>query len=217
MDTLLKQFDSFLKRSMFPSSVLILILLLFSYDKIDIYKNKVSTLVETNYFFIILFMMIILLIALSFLMSILTQIFFDNMMKRNFNSYLLYQHENYILDTLRDKSINKLKQENNEFNDIELTDFFLYQILGRKLQFLKYKTNTKRYVDETKSAGSIFIAFIIALIIQIVINFSIYNLFFGFVLIIFTYFLAREYIKSKYRSRAIRIYTNYLIGDNNPV
>lgn len=214
MDTLLKQFDSFLKRSMLPSSVLVLILILFAYKDNSLKDFFIGyiNIINDNYFLI--FMTFILFIAISFIMKVLTQIFFDNMLKRNFNSIFLYFHENEILMILRKKSIEKLQKENTEFDEIELTDFFLYQVLGRKLQFLEHKTDTKRYIDDTKSAGSIFIAIIIALLIQIILNFGLLYCLIGILLIIATYFLAIEYIKSKYRSRAIRIYTNYLIGDN---
>ena len=214
MDTLLKQFDSFLKRSMLPSSVLVLILILFAYKDNSLKDFFIGyiNIINDNYFLI--FMTFILFIAISFIMKVLTQIFFDNMLKRDFNSIFLYFHENEILMILRKKSIEKLQKENTEFDEIELTDFFLYQVLGRKLQFLEHKTDTKRYIDDTKSAGSIFIAIIIALLIQIILNFGLLYCLIGILLILATYFLAIEYIKSKYRSRAIRIYTNYLIGDN---
>lgn len=214
MDTLLKQFDSFLKRSMLPSSVLVLILILFAYKDNSLKDFFIGyiNIINDNYFLI--FMTFILFIAISFIMKVLTQICFDNMLKRDFNSIFLYFHENEILMILRKKSIEKLQKENTEFDEIELTDFFLYQVLGRKLQFLEHKTDTKRYIDDTKSAGSIFIAIIIALLIQIILNFGLLYCLIGILLILATYFLAIEYIKSKYRSRAIRIYTNYLIGDN---
>lgn len=216
METLLKQFDSFLKRSMLPSSVLIVILLLFSLivfseEKITVYKSTVLEYIKDIDVFILSFLLIVLLTAISFIMSILTQIIFDNTMKKNFNSRLFYKHENALLDTLRIKSIIKLNKESNLFNDIELTDYFLYQVLGRKLQFLEYPTKTTRYIDEIKSSGSIFISFMISFVLKIIFDFSWVHLFIGIFLIISTYFLARGYIKSKYRSRAIRIYTNYLI------
>jgi uncharacterized membrane protein YhaH (DUF805 family) len=221
METLLKQFDSFLKRSMLPSSVLISILMLFSYREsenfnsfIESYQSKID-IIQGEY--LLVFLLFILLIAISFVMKILTQILFDNMLKQNFKSHLLYFHENHMLLVLRLRSIEKLKQENHEFDEIEMTDFFLYQVIGRKLQFLEHPTNTKRYIDDTKSAGSIFIAFLITifiiaikLLIQNEILYSLITILF----MLFTWVIAIEYIKSKYRSRAIRIYTNYLIGNN---
>ena len=209
METLLKQFDSFLKRSMLPSSVLILFLVIFFYNQvIDILGNFSS--ISENYLFIAIFLGIIFLIAVSFIISIIVQMIFDNTLKKNFNSSLLYPHENIRLIKLRNRAISKLKKESENFDDMELNDYFLYQVLGRKLKFLEYSTSTTRYIDETKSAGSIYIAISTALIIQSFINFLIIYPF----TIIGLYFFIRSYIKSKYRSRAIRIYTNYLIWDN---
>jgi hypothetical protein len=189
--------------------------MVFSQKEIIIYKSTILEYIKDIDTFIIFFLLIVLLLAISFTMSIFTQVFFDNTMKKNFNGYLFYKHENALLDTLRAKSIIKLNKESDIFNEIELTDYFLYQVIGRKLQFLEQLTKTTRYIDEIKSSGSIFIAFIFASGIQIKIDFSKSSLFIGLLLIVSIYFLAKDYIKSKYRSRAIRIYTNYLIGENN--
>ena len=100
------------------------------------------------------------------------------------------------------------------FNNIELTDYTLYQILGRKLQFLTKPTPTKRYIDEIKASESIFLAFIISMTIHLFFsNLSIIYFILNLLLIIFIIRVAFEYIKSKYRSRSIRIYTNFLIGE----
>ncbi|CAA6807962.1 MAG: Unknown protein [uncultured Sulfurovum sp.] len=217
METLLKQFDSFLKRAILPISVLVSVLLLFQYKEC-LNTNKKNCLEQyihnpNNEDYLLILFIIILVIALSFIMKILIQLFFDNFLKKNFNSFIFYCNENYTLKVLRLKSIQKLKKENHAFNDIEMTDFLLYQVIGRKLQFVEHPTNTKRYIDDAKSAGSIFIAIIIAIIIKS----YLYESYWGLFLIPFMYFIALEYIISKYRSRAIRMYTNYLIGENYPI
>jgi len=65
-----------------------------------------------------------------------------------------------------------------------------------------------------KSSGSIFIAFKMAIIIRLIIDFNLINLIGSIIGIAIIYFFAIEYLLSKYRSRNIRMYINYLIGDN---
>ena len=213
METLLKQFDSFIKRSMLPSSLLVLMLLLFSYDKLFNFLDSLSHYLNQDYAFILILLFFVLLIAISLVMTIVTQLVFDNTVKDNFESFLIYKNENRLLQQLREKSIEKLQQETDVFNDIELTDYTLYQILGRKLQFFKKSTSTKRYIDEIKASESIFLALIISILIHLFSNFSLVNLIISSFGIILTIGITYEYIKSKYRSRAIRIYTNFLIGE----
>jgi len=211
METLLKQFDSFLKRSMLPSSVLIVVTLLLTHENLAKYQEDFAKLVDENNIYIVYFLILVSLVAISFIMSILTQIIFDNTMKKNFNAFLFYKNENQLLEQLRAKSIAKLNKESKEFEGIELTDSFLYQVIGRKLQFLKKPTPTTRYIDETKSTGSIAISIMLALFWQVIQEYSCLNILF----IITIYAIARAYILAKYRSRAIRIYTNYIISDDN--
>ena len=211
METLIKTFDSFLKRSMLPSSVLIIVILLLTHENFSNYQTNFTQLVDKNNIYIVYFLILVSLVAISFIMSILTQIIFDNTMKKNFNAFLFYKNENRLLEQLRSKSIAKLNEDSKDFEGIELTDSFLYQVIGRKLQFFKKPTPTTRYIDETKSTGSIAISIMLALLWQVIQECSCLSI----PLIIAIYMVARSYILSKYRSRAIRIYTNYLIWDNN--
>ena len=111
-------------------------------------------------------------------------------------------------------------------NKTESTDNLLYQILGKKAQKKGKNLQTTRYVDDAKSIGIFFISLMIILII-ITLNiitsndhtnistilkvFSIGSLFLS---LYYIYYLGQELIRSKYRSRAIRIYTNYLEEEN---
>jgi len=210
---LLKTFESFFKRSVLPSSVLLLFLFISNKADITIFFQKINPILELEYgTYILTLMIIISLITLSFLMSILTQIVFDNTMKKNFNSLFLYN--NTTLNNLRDKVITKLQQEENDkFENIEHTDYFLYQVIGRKLESFSIKTDTRRYIDDIKSSGIIFLSFILTILLKIITHFDIIYFLFEILLILTTWFIAWEYLKSKYRSRAIRIYINYLIGD----
>jgi len=222
MDTLVKQFESFLKRSMLPASFLLLLLFAFSLkdEKINTFFKNFNLFSKANEkLYLTILIGLILLISLSYILSIFTQYIFDNRMKKNFNSILFYKNENETLNILRKKTISKLQKENSEFKELNYTDYLLYQIIGRKLQFLKYPTSTKRYIDEIKSAGSIFISILISLLIFTIIHSldNCYMLFLGFLVMGIIYFIAIEYLLLKYRSRAIRIYINYLIGDNKSI
>jgi len=219
METLLNKFESFIKRSMLPASVLLLFLSLLALKDETLSKliNNFN-LLENQNFYSTIAIILILLISLSYIIAILTQFAFDNHLKKNFNSILFYKNENHTLNLLREKTILKLEQETNEFEAIEYTDYLLYQIIGRKLQFLKYPTNTKRYINDIKSSGSIFISMLILLFLEVIIHIQRIGLvLIGLIIMGGIFFIAKEYLLSKYRSRSIRIYTNYLLGDNNPI
>ena len=215
METLLKQFGGFIKRSMLPASVLLLFLSFFAYRDEKLISNfdKLHSLSENN-IYLEGFIIFTLLISLSFFMAILTQLLFDNLMKEDFNPLLpIYKHESHLLNQLREKTIKQLQEENPEFQDLKHTDFLLYQVIGRKLQFYSYKTDTRRYIDEIKSGGSIFIAILIAFLIELTTLESWIYIMLGIFLILIIFTIALEYILSKYRSRNIRMYINYIIGD----
>jgi len=205
ISTLLKIFDSFFKRAILPSIMLLAFLyILQTYNtKIDILLPSIE---EKNY--LLLFMLSI---TLSYIMSILTQSIFDNHLKNNFYGRFFYTSENRTLDLLREKVINKLKKENDIFEDIEYSDYFLYQVIGRKLAFIKPETKTTRYMDEIKSAGIIFLSIIITIFVVMITYHSFMNVIIELLLIGLIFIFSFDYIKSKYRSRAIRIYINYLI------
>ena len=101
--------------------------------------------------------------------------------------------------------------ENDIFEDIENSDYFLYQVIGRKLAFIKPETKTTRYMDEIKSAGIIFLSIIITIFVVMITYHSFMNVIIELLLIGLIFIFSFDYIKSKYRSRAIRIYINYLI------
>ena len=208
MNKLIEIFTQFLKRSILPSSTFVILLTIIFYDKINELLKNFSFIADKPMYLSIVSGFF--LISISYIITIINQIIFDNTIKKNFNSLFLYPSDNKLLNKLRNKSIEKLKKETSEFNDIDLNDFTLYQIIGRKLQFFKHKTNTSRYIDEIKSAESIYTS--IALILIIYLFFIKLNIWY-FLLIVILYFLFRSYIVSKFRFRNIRMYINYLIGD----
>jgi len=207
ISTILKMFESFFKRAILPSFMLLSFLCI-----LQIYNEKINILpkiIADNY--ILLFMLSI---VLSFIMSILTQSVFDNNITKNFNSKIFYKSANDTLDLLREKVTDKFKKKNSTFNNIEeYSDYFLYQVIGRELAFIKPETKTTRYVDEIKSAGIVFLSIVITIFIVMITYHSVIYIIIELASIGFILMFAFDYIKAKYRSRAIRMYVNYLIGD----
>ncbi len=204
----LEYFESFIRRTLLPSSSFIMFYMLY-----DFYLNDKSLLnfLDKEHTSVIIGMLIMLLIGLSYLLSILHQLVYDNLLKNNYNAYLGRKKENLQLNTLRSKIIKKLN-----ISDI-YNDYYLYQILGQKKEGSEVNIDTKRYVDETKTIGIFFISLIIVLIFTIV-KISSNSTFMDCVtsciitilVISIVYFIGRDLIISKYRSRAIRLYINYL-------
>lgn len=217
----LDKFEEFIKRAMMPSVVFFVMFigmyLLFNYTQNPNNFKTITTQLESilsnlisnlNIGTFVLFF--ILLVALSHILAVLTQLVFDNNIKENYEPEIFKNSELKNLKLLRKEVKEKIKKESPEFKDIDLTDFMLYQIISRKLRYLNEKTPTHRYVDDAKASGIVFISIIISFFI----NTSIYfNLTIAISISILTWFVGFTYIKSKYRSRALRIYTNYLIGE----
>jgi hypothetical protein len=152
---------------------------------------------------------IILFIGWSIIMSILTQVIFDSFIKYNYESNI-YTITSDNLTQLRQKVINQLAKENEIFSNIEQSDYFLYQVISRKISFFEPDTKTNNYVNEAKIGGILFLSIMTAIII----NIFLFDSSFWLLLVLMPiYFFGHEFIKSRYRARAIRIYINYLIGD----
>jgi len=208
ISTLLKMFESFFKRAILPSIILL------SYIYIlQMYNTKIDILptIDTNNY-MLLFMLSI---SLGFVMSIFTQSIFDNNFTKNFNGKFFYKSDNKTLELLREKVIEKLKNENSIFENIICNDYFLYQVIGRELSFIKPETKTTRYMDEIKSAGIVFLSIVIVIALSMIKYHSFIHIIVELVSIVFVLMFAFDYIKAKYRSRAIRMYVNYLMGDKS--
>lgn len=157
----------------------------------------------------ILFIILIIILSTNYILKFLGQILFDNFIKVKFDSILPFckkEQEDFL--ALRKKVIDKLSIEYDKiFDDFKDNDQILYQIMGNILPNIA----TQRYVSDAKEAGIIVISAMLSLlwygwlndclIIAIVISFIIYLIGFFF-------------IKAKYRSRAYRLYINYLLMEN---
>jgi len=195
MEALFKQFDNFIKRSFIPSTTFIMFFLLF-----DILLNEelfLKFLREEHSTMIILITLLIF-ISFSNLLSIINQYIYDDKIKGDYNGKYCFTHNNIELIRLRFKIKTQLQKNN-------LKDYSIYQIIGKAFK-------TERYVDEAKSIGITFLSILLVSLLSIIQISIIYNKYWAFLLILIPiiYLIGFELIKSRYRSRAIRIYTNYL-------
>ncbi|MEA1956045.1 MAG: hypothetical protein U9N02_06085 [Campylobacterota bacterium] len=230
----LEKFESFIRRAMMPSIVFFIIfgvvLSVFLYTRKELYIDSLSVLIDKAFgieFTLTTFtIFFIFLIGLSHILSMLTQMFFDNNIKEKYNTifpFVYKKQENKELNNLRSRVIEKLKKDNVIFNEngcnnqlqknLEASDVLLYQIVGRKLAYFEKGTSTNRYVDDTKASGIIFISFIISVIFISAFICEWYVVLFLLIVMKCIHIIGLEHIKTKYRSRAIRIYVNYLIDE----
>ena len=207
IEKILDKFESFLKRAFLPSMVFYFFIIVFSlFDNTLIYK--VQNILESKQF---IWIFIAFSVGLSYFLSMLQQLIFDNNIKDNYETKFFWTQENKTLKELRQNVINNL-EKNLKFKDINLNDYILYQIFDKNV-------DTMRYVDDAKTYGIIFLSFVLALIVflsksKIVSKLSeqimVPCCFYGLLIIVCIFFLTFDVIKAKYRSRSIRLYLNYL-------
>jgi len=191
---IINKFENFINRAIIPSTTFILFgFIIYLYSDIKLNFNLFD-----NYLLII-----ILLIGISLFLNILQQIIFDNNIKNYYNTKIFWCLDNKTLDSLRKQVILKLKTENNI--EIQYTDYNIYLLLGKK-----FLTNAERFVNETKSIGIISISFCLFLLIFLYIQFGSGSLFISLPICGFIIILSFETILAKYRSRALKLYINYL-------
>ena len=195
IEVILKQFEKFVKRGLLPSSsflffIIVYDVLLNSHRIID-YLNGVKSLT-------LMIAILLSFVGLSSILSILTQAIFDNRLKGNFDAKYIFTAENIDLKRLRERVIELLPKG-------EYSDYLIYQEIGKG-------KNTEHYADQAKEVGIIVISFLFVLVIAI----GVLTYREGLWWIITTpillpiYLLGKELVKSRYRSRAIRIYKNYI-------
>jgi len=199
IEAIVKQFENFIKRVLLPSSSFIVFFVVY-----DVYLNEHRILdylnkIESS---ILVMILIVGFAGLSTVLSIITQAIYDNRLKGNFDAKLIFTKENETLKRLREKLIATLK--NGESND-----YILYQTI------VENKDDTHRYTTQAKEVGIVFSSLLVVMVISAI---SLVTSFYiGSMIILFllgpVYLLGRELVKSRYRSRAIRIYINYLKAD----
>ena len=192
----------------------------------DIYGNNCSLInfLDKEHHTVMISIVFIVFTGLSTLLTILHQFFYDNWIKENYDPIYLFKTEKEELYILRKNVIKKLKEENKQFKEKKLTDYILYQILGKKAKDRGNDIKTTRYVDDVKTIGIFFISSLLMIIISVskyFLNIKILLTLKSFIIVIvgaiallIFYKIGKELILSKYRSRAIRIYTNFLNEKN---
>jgi len=206
IDLLFNKFEAFILRAILPSSVFIILMvfvdsisknLIFTEDNINFLNDQSSSLL------IVVF--IIFLLTLSYILKFLSQLIFDNFIKTDYDSFLLkiYKTEDQGFKFLRNEVLKKLKDD-YKFNisKIKENDYILYQILGKLI-----KIDTKRYTTDAKEAGIIIVS------VMIVIGWYMYlhHNYWHIITIILLWYIGLTYEKVKYRSRAYRMYVNFLL------
>ena len=204
---ILKIFEKLIKRALIPSISFYFILiveyfLFHNHLQQEIVKQVTDIMKSIQLDNFIVLISLIMFIGLSLVLSILNQIIFDNNLKKNYNG-LCSITENTQLDELRKKVIQLLEPELNFIHN-NSNDYLLYQVIGRQLSYLKQPTHIHRYVDDAKITGIVFISIIL-------VNFLLFCNFLSFVIFAISLFIGHHLIKAKYRSRAIRLYVNYLL------
>lgn len=206
-----EKFELLVRRVILPSSMFVVFLFIIHTGDNNFirYINQEYTLTIPPYL-----LPLILILGTAYLLKILGQLLFDNLIKHNYNSWI-YKKENQTLQKLRDKVIQKLQEDYSDaFKHLEYSDYLLYQIVGRVLSQTEFKTDTSRYVTDAKEASVGFVAFFLF------VQYYLFQTFSGFLYILFAlgitlliFLLAYESIKAKYRSRAFRMYANFLLDN----
>jgi len=206
------KFEFFLRRTILPSVTFFALMLFICLNHDDhLISKELLADIKSQSWFILTFLFFIVVLSTNYILKILAQIFFDNFIKVNYDTkFFMYKEENESFVNFRKKVLVKLvKDEEIDFDTKALSDFELYQVLGRILGYYKKDTDVKRYATDTKEAGVTIMSIFIALLWYMFIakNWG------WFFLIFIFYYIGFQYIKSKYRSRAYRMYANYLVGD----
>ena len=199
---IIKNFEDFIKRSILPSASFMLFLLIFD---IVLNKHRITIFLDNEHSYLTIGFITLAFIGLTNLLSILQQSIYDNRLKENFNGVLFWKSENNDLEKLRLHVNKKLFQDKKEEYK---KDYDLYQIIGKSMEI------KKEYVNQAKSFGIMMVSLMIVTFIYICTliaseEFSI-EFFSAIIFIGIVYLIGKDLVKSRYRSRARRIYQNYL-------
>jgi len=200
---IVEKFEDFIKRSVLPSASFMLFFLL--YDVLFNEQLAIKFLNNKEHSNLTIGLIILAFIGLTNLLSILQQAIYDNRLKSNFDGLFPWKNENSKLSELREKVNGHLKKNEN--------DYMLYKIIGKGME-------TREYVNQSKSFGIMFVSLMmvgligfISSLVKFNKDMNISNISHSFFILIFmtvVWYMGRELVKSRYRSRAIKIYTNYL-------
>jgi ABC-type multidrug transport system fused ATPase/permease subunit len=206
---IIEKFEIFFRRAFLPSLVLYFFILVLDlvFNKSLIFKSLLSYISKNKVENLSIIIFIVFSIGYSYVVSMLSQIIFDNNIKENYETHFFWTKENEILSKLREQIGEKLIRENEKFNELNLNDYLIYDILIKKME-KEERREYQRYVDETKSYGIMYLSFLFALgLLRFKLKFDMCIM---IVSIIILAIIICDTIRAKYRSRAIRLYLNYL-------
>lgn len=219
IDKLLDKFESFFKRAFLPSMAFYFFFILFIYLFKDAFLEKITLIINEKNF---IWIFIVFSIGLSYFLNMLHQLIFDNNIKKNYETKCFWTEENKVLRSLRQNVIKEIKNNEKFKNiDFDFNDYLLYQII---LINKDMDIDTKRYVDEAKTYGIIFLSFILSSVVFLILirdylkideKWIVPICFYTLWGVICVFILICDAIKAKYRSRAIKIYLKYLSSLND--
>ncbi len=162
-----------------------------------------------------------LLVGTSYALSALHQVLFDNFLRYSFKPWRPYRTKmSEALVSLRAAVIRRLEEEEEvhklkswvetEKAAVEENDFILYEVLGGI-----DPTGTYDYVDRSKSMGVFFVSTMIvtALALPRISPFQHWSWTFTVLLLVLflLWYVGLEAVRHHYRSRAFRLYVNFLM------
>jgi hypothetical protein len=212
----LDEFKDFFRRAMMPSLVFVTVMILLGANEIlKISENRIILNKEMT--------LLILLIGVSYLFAIGHQILFDNNTKENYDECWFCAGDKQ-LRKLRNEVTRILKCQYSNLIDADTKDYHLYQIIG-KLSTTgsgdkKSGMQTESYTDRAKQGGITLLSIGVALTyiivhntdsITIIKNIGNYKFILLAIIWLLVYCIGRYYVQSTYKSRAIRIYTNFIL------
>lgn len=230
MKDILAIFDSLLKRglsasfifavALFLSESFIFIVFDMNLAELTNYWVSVSKKLTGNQQQSIGTVLFISFIGINYLLVVLNEALYENTLRGNFEVCRNPFFNNSQLIDVREKVQSKLmtiEELPEAIRNSKFTDYNLYEIVGGLLD-----TNTRGYLDSAKTTGLVFISLVSAITTSTILHWTnISSVSWGAALISFSiilfYIIGRELVKTHYRSRAYRIYFNFLIAPNTKI
>lgn len=158
-------------------------------------------------------------LGLSYALSTFKSLFFDERLKGNFNNKWRKTQDDLLLDTLREEAIGLLKDMHSAFkgkDTVALNDYWLYQIVT---PFLKDRSGITPKTIGAQASGMVFVSIMFAQLELILYYHKILGAL-GYIILLLaffaTWYLGYWFIRKKYRLRAIRLYSAFIIENKEP-
>ena len=195
-----KSFHGFIKRAVVPSSSFFFIFAVLYLWFGSFYDHDYVGWIKAQFVFE-WYVYAMIFVGLSYFLSIMQQVLFDNFLKGNFT-------DDREFTKLRGDVIQKLKKRESlsSKEDGFFVDYTLYQLLGKT-------ANTKSYVDDAKAIGIFAISLMINLLIAGWVADCHHYFLYASAAVFLVWTIGLELTRQRYKSRAVRVYLTYLYGD----